>query len=96
MEDAALWGEISNMSKKNTQDLEIKTENYRNTKMPKYKIQKPQSENAASGGEVSNISQEHNLSVALYKKRSCRTGNMFFTKFEFLKLFCCTQFAYNG
>ena len=37
--------------------------------MPKYKIQKPQSENAASGGEVSNISQEHNLSVALYMKR---------------------------
>ena len=63
--------------------------------MPKYKIQKPQSENAASGGEVSNISQEHNLSVALYKKRSCRTGNMFFTKFEFSKLFGSTQFAYN-
>ena len=84
------------MSKKNTQDLEIKTENYRNTKMLKYKIQKPQSENAASGGEVSNISQEHNLSVALYKKRSCRTGNVFFTKFEFSKLFGSTQFAYNG
>ena len=32
--------------------------------MPKYK--KPQSEDAASGGEVSNISQEHNLTVALY------------------------------
>ena len=66
------------MSKKNTQDFELKTENYRNTKMPKYKIQKSQSKNAASGGEVSNISQEHNLSVALYKKRSYRTGNMFF------------------
>ena len=41
MEDAALWGEISNMNKKNTHDLEIKTENYRNTKMPKYKNLSP-------------------------------------------------------
>ena len=66
--------------------------------MPKYKIHKPQSENAASGVEVSNISHEHNLSVALYNiyEEEMKNGKHILNyKFEFLKLFSCTRFAYN-